>query len=134
MIDVSVRVHDDEEVVRVASSDELDRVLQSAGDEARTRGRLNIIVLEAPNGNELGMVVGGDETVLVFTYGHRNPPYCASRGPAIDARPVMTCYVGLVHHTEFPRTYVIPYATGLAAAHAFAGSGALPSSVAWIET
>jgi hypothetical protein len=80
------------------------------------------------------MAVGGAETVLTFMYAHRDPPYYASRGAAANPLPVMTCYVGLVHHTEFPRTYVLPFAKGLIAAHDFAVSGSLPSSVEWIET
>jgi len=133
MIDISVRVHDPGESVRVSTAAELDRVIQSDGEEARACGRLNLIFLDAPNGNELGLVVGGAETVLAFRYGHGNPPYYASHGGASDECPVMTCYLGLQHHTEFPPTYVVPYATGLGAAHEFAHSGALPSSVAWIE-
>ena len=80
------------------------------------------------------MVVGGDETVLSYTHGHRNPPYYASRGADARSKPVMTCYVGLVHHTEFPRKYVIPFEKGLIAAHEFAESGLLPQSIEWVET
>ena len=131
MIDVSIRVRDRDEAVHISTSAALDRVIQSAGEEARACDMLNIIFLDAPNGNELGMVVGGAETVLSFVYGHRDPPYYASRGAANNPHPVMTCFVGLAHHTEFPRTYVVPYARGLIAAHEFAETGSLPSSMEW---
>jgi hypothetical protein len=134
MVDVSVRVHEGEEAAYVSTLTELDRVIESAGEEARARDMLNIIFLDAPSGNTLSMVVGAGETVLSFTYGHLNPPYYASRGSANDPHPVMTCYVNLIHHTEFPRAYVIPFERGLIAAHEFADSGSLPSSVGWVET
>src|SRR5262249_55090135 len=107
------------------------RVIRSAGEEARARGKLNVIFLETPIGNQLGMVVGGAETVLTFTYGHRGPPYYVSLGTAKGPGPVMTCFVGLAHHTEFRRRYVVPYARGLRAAHEFAETGSLPSSMEW---
>ena len=133
-MDLSISVHDTEPAVRISTATELERVIQLAGEEARTRKVLNIISLEKANGNNLSFVVGGDETVLSFIYGHRNPPYYASRGAQASTHPIVTCYVGLVHHTEFPRKYVIPFAQGLIAAHEFAESGALPQSMEWIET
>lgn len=69
---------------------------------------LNVIYIEAANGNALSIVVGCGETVLGFSYGHGNPPYYESRGPAVDDEPVLTGYVSYKHHTEFPRRCVIP--------------------------
>jgi hypothetical protein len=134
MIDVSLRIRDGEDDIHVTTMAELDRVLHQAGEEARAQAILSTIFLDAANGNVLSLVVGGDETVLTFTYGHLDPPYYASRGAAADPLPVMTCYVGLSHHTEFPRIYVVPYASGLVAAHEFVESGALPPSMQWVET
>ena len=134
MIDVSLRVHDGEDDINVTTMAELDRVIDEACEEARAQDTLSIIFLDAANGNILSLVVGGDETVLTFTYGHLDPPYYASRGAATDPLPVMTCYVGLAHHTEFPRTYVVPYVDGLAAAREFAESGSLPQCLHWVET
>jgi Immunity protein Imm1 len=95
---------------------------------------VNIISVEAASGNTLSLVVGSDDTVLSFTHGHQNPPYYASHGAEVGGHPVMTCYVGLVHHTEFPRKYVIPFEKGLIATHEFAESESLPQSIEWIET
>ena len=134
MIDVSLRVWDGEDDIHVSTMAEFDRVIHDACEEARAQKTLSIIFLDAANGNILSLVVGGDETVLTFTYGHLDPPYYASCGAAADPLPVMACYVGLSHHTEFPRTYVVPYASGLVAAHEFAESGALPRSMQWVET
>jgi hypothetical protein len=131
---LSISIHDRAEPTHISTLAELHGVLESAGEEARARGMLNVIFLGSPNGNSLSMVVGGAETVLTFMYGHRNLPYYASRGSAQDPLPNMSCYVGLVHHTEFPRTYVVPYAKGLGAAEEFAASGSLPTSVEWVET
>jgi hypothetical protein len=133
-MDVSVIVYEDNGAVHVATAGELDDVIRVASEEARAKGMLNIIFIEAANGNSISMAVGGSETVLGFTHNHRNPPYYATRGPVAETYPLMTCYVGLVHHTEFPRKYVIPFADGVVAAHEFAESGALPTSVAWMET
>jgi len=134
MVDLSIIVHDAEERVRVSTASELDAVINMACEEARAQKMLNIVFLEAANGNVLSLVVGGDDTVLSFIHGHRNPPYFASRGAEASTHPVMTCYVGLVHHTEFPRKYIIPFEKGLIAAHEFAESEVLPQSIEWIET
>jgi hypothetical protein len=133
-VDLSIVVHDAEDGVRVSTEIELDRVIHMAREEARARGMLNIIFLEAANGNVLSLVVGGDDTVLSFIHGHRNPPYYASSGAQVSVHPVMTCYVGLVHHTEFPQKHIIPFEKGLIAAHEFAASEVLPQSIEWIET
>ncbi|QHO76206.1 hypothetical protein ACH79_29995 [Bradyrhizobium sp. CCBAU 051011] len=134
MADLSISVHDAEPAARISTPTELERVIRLASEEARARKMLNIIILEAANGNHLSFVVGGDDTVLSFTYGHRNPPYYASRGAQASTHPIMTCYVGLVHHTEFAREYVISFERGLTAVQEFAESGALPQSMEWMET
>ena len=131
MIGTAVRVHGNV-ATRASTIEELDRLIAMAAEEAQARGMLNIIFLDAPDGNELSIAVGGDETVLGFVHGHRDPPYYATRGGTADLLPVMTCYVGLGHHTEFARRHVIPYAEGLAAAHEFAVTGSLPRSVEWM--
>ena len=59
---------------------DVDKVIASASEGARASGLLNIIFLEADNGNYMSLVVGGDETVLCFNYGHQDPPYYASQG------------------------------------------------------
>jgi hypothetical protein len=112
MVNLSIVVHDAEEGVRVSTETELDRVIHIACEEARARNMLNIVFLEAVNGNVLSLVVGGDDTVLSSIHGHRNPPYYASNGVQASTRPVITCCVVLVHHTEFPRKYVIPFEKG----------------------
>jgi hypothetical protein len=131
MVDTAVRVYGNV-ATRASTIEELDRLIAMAAEEAQARGMLNVIFLDAPNGNGLSLVVGGDETVLGFVHGHRDPPYYATRGDTADLYPAMTCYVGLAHHTEFPRRHVIPYAEGLAAAHEFAVTGSLPRSAEWI--
>jgi len=134
MVDLSILVHDAEEAIHVSTAAEVAEVIHMAGEEGRARRMLNVVFLEAASGNTLSLVVGGDDTVLSFTYGHLNPPYYASRGAEDGIDPVMTCYVGLIHHTEFPRKYVIPFEKGLIAAQEFAESGSLPQSIEWIET
>jgi hypothetical protein len=134
MVDLSISVHFAEPAVQISTATEFERVIRLASEEARARKMLNIIFLKAANGNNLSFVVGGDDTVLSFTYGHRNPPHYASRGAHTSTHPIMTCYVGLVHHTEFPRENVIAFERGMMAAQEFAESGTLPRSIEWMET
>jgi hypothetical protein len=54
-----VIIDEDSEPLDVATAAELDSVLSLASEEARTRGRLNVISIEAANGNALSIVVGG---------------------------------------------------------------------------
>ncbi|MGA7810071.1 Imm1 family immunity protein [Bradyrhizobium sp.] len=133
-MNLSIVVHDGEDGAHVSTEVELDRVIRMTCEEARARGVLNVIFLKAVNGNVLSLVVGGDDTVLSFMHRHRDPPYYASSGAQKSVHPGMTCYVGLVHHTEFPQKYIIPFKEGLIATHEFAKSEMLPQSVEWIET
>jgi Immunity protein Imm1 len=120
--------------VDVTTAAELERAVGFASEEARVQGMLNVIYIEAPNGDALSLVVGGDETVLGFTSGHGDPPSYESRGPVTDERPFRTAYVSLMHHTEFPRRRVIPMQMGMSAAKEFIETGSLPTCVSWAET
>ena len=130
---MKITIHEKEPAIRVNSIEELDSVLFEAANEAKLGEKLNIIYLEADNGNAISIAVGGDETVLGFTYSHNNPPYYASRGISGDEEPVLTAYVYLEHHTEYPRRNVIPIALAISAIHEFIESGELPASIQWIE-
>jgi immunity protein Imm1 of predicted polymorphic toxin system len=129
-----VIVDQDREPVGVTTAAELEHAVGFASEEARMRGMLNVIYIEAPNGDALSLVVGGDETVLGFTCGHGDPPSYESRGPVADDRPLLTAYVSLKHHTEFPRRCVIPMQMGMSAAKEFVETGSLPTCVSWAET
>jgi Immunity protein Imm1 len=128
-----VTVHDTMEATTVADSAELDAVLMAASEEARSKNILGAVVIEAENGNCITMVVGGDETVLTFDYGHRNPPYYASKGASDSDEPLLTCYLTFQHHSEFPRKNVIPYHDGAKAVAEFVESGKLPMCIGWEE-
>jgi len=108
-------------------------VLDEASAEARAIGRLNIVLLSAPNRDWLGIVVGGEDTVVSFNYGHGDPPYYASVGAATTDEPVLTAYVGLEHHTEFPRRWVVPSLVGRQAAREFLDTGKRPTLLGWEE-
>jgi hypothetical protein len=112
---------------------QLDEAIRRAADEARVRGKLGAIVIEASNKDSVTIVVGNSETVLSFDSADRNPPYYASKGVSNEDEPVMTCYLNFAHHTEFPRRYVIPLKDGIAAIKQFVRSGELPTCIAWQE-
>jgi hypothetical protein len=111
----------------------LDSLLDEVSAEARTVGRLNVVVLSAPNRDWLSLVLGGKETVVSFNYGHGNPPYYASVGATEGDEPMLTAFVGLEHHTEFPRRWVVPAAAGRQAAREFLATGQRPASLRWEE-
>jgi Immunity protein Imm1 len=127
-----VTIDEDREPVGVTTAAEVEHAIGFASEEARTQGMLNIIYIEAENGDALTLVVGGDETVLGFTYGHGDPPSYASRGPVADDMPLLTAYVSLRHHTEFPRRWVVPMQMGISAAREFVETGN-PTCVSWAE-
>jgi hypothetical protein len=101
--------------------------------EARAAGKLNIVLLTAPNRDWLSIVVGGEETVVGYNYGLGDPPYYVSAGQAQTHDPVMTAYVGLEHHTELPRRWVVALVVGRQAAREFLATGKRPESIAWTE-
>jgi hypothetical protein len=51
---------------------------------------------------------------------------------ATTDEPVLTAFVGLVHHTEFPRRWVVPALVGRKAAREFLATGTRPTSVEWV--
>lgn len=128
-----VTIHDKVAATTVANPDQLKAILKTASEEARSKNILGAIVIEAANRNSITMVVGGDETVLSFTYGHLNPPYYASKGTADKDQPVLTCYLTFQHHSEFSRKNVIPYDDGARAVEQFLNSGELPTKIKWEE-
>jgi Immunity protein Imm1 len=128
-----VTVHENEPPIVVTCVAHLNDIIEGAAGEARAKGILTILLVETENKNSIGFVVGGNETVLGFTYGHQNPPYYSSRGSATGDEPLLTCYACFEHHTEFPRTSVIPLEHGMQALHEFAVSGELPNCIEWME-
>jgi len=130
---LQIRIRDDAAPLTVEDGSQLEKVLNAETEEARRRGVLGAVLLEAVNGNVITMVVGGEETVLSFDYGHHNPPYYSSRGPSNADEPMLTCFLTFQHHTEFPRKYVIPVTDGVKAVRQFLDSGDLPTCINWEE-
>lgn len=127
------RIREDAGPLKVEDDNRLDEVLRTATEEARKSGTLGAILIEAANGNVITMVVGGDETVLGFDYGHHDPPNYSSRGPSNEDEPILTCRLTFQHHTEFPRKCLIPIADGVKAVRRFLDSGDLPACINWEE-
>jgi hypothetical protein len=130
-MDARITAYEDKEPAVAHSTHELEVVIGEADAHARDAGRPNIIFVETENGNSLSMVVGADETVLGFNYGHNDPPYYASRGIADSDEPIFTAFVAMIHHTEFSRRNVISSETGLAAVREFFESADLPTCIDW---
>jgi hypothetical protein len=105
--------------------------LDAAANEARAAKKINVIFLQAENGNTLNLAVGGEETALGFVHGHGNPPYFVSVGPVQSEEPVLTCFQSLEHHTEYPRSWVVPTTLGIEAALEFLSTSELPRCVTW---
>jgi hypothetical protein len=126
-----ITILDDRPPVAVDDGVQLDDALRDAANEARARGKLRAVLIEAANKNSMTMVVGSSETVLSFDYGHGNPPYYVSKGTSNEDEPMMVCYLSFAHHTEFPRKFVIPLMDGIAAVKQFVGSGELPTAITW---
>lgn len=133
MVELSACIQDRAPERSVRSDAELQATLIEASLLASAAGKLNVIFLYAPNRDHLTLVVGGEETVVGFNYGHGDPPYYASRGVTQADSPVLTAYVGLEHHTEFPRRWVVPARVGKLAANEFLATGKRPSAVEWVE-
>jgi len=117
----------------VLSQDHLIDLLAETADDAARRRILTVARLVADQGNTLGIVLGGHETVLIFTYGDpARRPY-ASLGPKEAAEPVLTCHLLYENLLRFPRRHVIPASDGIPAALEFFKTGDLPNSIEWEE-
>ena len=89
---LKIQIREGEAPLTVKDVMHLDAALGQAAEEARKRGMLGAVLIEAENGNVLTMVVGGDETVLGFDdYDHQNLCCYASRGASDADEPLMTC-------------------------------------------
>ncbi len=129
---MKISVHEKETPIQVNSIESLNNVIAKAEAEAQIQRKINVIFFTADNGNEISMAVGNVETVLGFIYSHQNPPYLASQGKSESEEPVMTCYIALEYHTEYPRNWVIPLSEGIMAVHEFFATGELPKSISWV--
>jgi hypothetical protein len=131
---MKVTVHDKETPIVVDGLDHLDKIIAEAVEQAKSDELIGVILLQSDTGNELGLAVGSEETVLFFNYGHGNIPYYASKGELNKEEPAFTCFLFFEHHTEFLRKWVIPFELGLLACHEFYNSGDLPKCIEWVET
>lgn len=134
MIELRASVKDGADDRSISTPAELESTIAAADQQARSAGVLSGIKLRTRGGDELFVVVGGNDTVLGFNYGHGNPPYFASLGPADTDLPLLTAYIGLRHHTEFSRRHVVPMEVGRLAALEFLRTGVRPTAVRWVET
>jgi hypothetical protein len=64
MVSLRATIKDQAPELIVNSEAVLDATLDEASAEARTAGKLNIILLTAPNRDWLSIVVGGEDTVV----------------------------------------------------------------------
>ncbi len=129
-----IQIREGETPLTVRDATQLDEALGHAAEEARKLGTLGAVLIEAENGKVLTMVVGGDETVLGFDdYDGQNLRCYASRGASDADEPMVTCYLTMHHHTEFPRKNVISQFDGVKAVRQFLDSGALPTCINWEE-
>ena len=88
MIELRVAIRDQALDQIINSEVSLDAMLDTASAEARDAGKLNIVLLTAPNRDWLSLVVGSHETVVGFNYGHGDPPYYVSVGNAQTDSPI----------------------------------------------
>jgi hypothetical protein len=133
MTELSIQVRDNEPPRIVKEAGQLRSLFTQVSGEAKNVDRSVIIDLSTENGDTLSVVVGGDETVLGFTYGTNQPPFYASRGLDTAIEPLLVAHQHFAQRVEFPRHAVIPWQDGVAAAEEFIGSGALPTCVRWQE-
>jgi hypothetical protein len=86
-----IEIRQGEAPLTVRDATQLDEALEQAAAEARKRGILGAVLIEADNRNVLTMVVGGDETVLGFDdHDDQNLRCYASRGASDAHEPIMT--------------------------------------------
>jgi hypothetical protein len=130
---MKVTIHEKEPSIIIVGLDQLDEIIAKAGERAKSKNFSSVILLNDDNDNQLGLAVGGNETVLTFTYSHGDPPYYVSKGKLDVEEPVFTCFLLFEHHTEFLRKWVIPVESGIAACHQFYNTGGLPSCIEWVE-
>ena len=71
---MKITTHENESAILATTISDIDRVLSDAAEEARAQNKINIVFIEADNGNEISIAVGGEESVLGGTYDHNSLP------------------------------------------------------------
>lgn len=122
--------------VFVESEDQLVDALGEMDGAARRSGELVVAVLaadiDAVDTPYLSLVVGGDESVLVYEAGVDGPESGFSAGSHTgDVAPVFARYG--TGTTEFQRWMVVPKHAAMAAARELFRTGTRPTNVAWAD-
>jgi len=133
MVRIEIEFREGADNAHVDNEAQLDASLTAIADAARSAGQMHLIGLGTEAGKSLSLVLGGDETVLIFGYPGRKPMYCHSLGTGQGLEPQLQClHLGKIP-MGIPRRLVIPMEQGLRAAREFAASGERPNSVEWEE-
>lgn len=132
MISIQIVTNGNDKGPWLEEEGQLDTSLAAIAEKARAAGRPQLICLSPRKGYGLSLVVGGDETYMVFGGKGRRPMYCHSRGPTNDVTPYHLSYQG-PHELPTPRRLIIPMEEGLRAVKEFVASGERPASITWEE-
>lgn len=114
----------------VSTVEELDRLLDGLGQEARTMQPLIVFAVNS-DGDSLSIGLGRSSTVLSFTPRPGRESNLASVGD-INAPGTIVFYT-YGHLSEFPRWQCIPLRMGRDAMRDFFEKGVLSDQVAWRE-
>jgi hypothetical protein len=118
--------------VRVSEPEELDRLLDEVGDQARSAGRPQAIDISRKDAGTLTIIVGSERSALSHVPQHGDPPYRCSVGEETADEP-FEFFVADGHHSEMAARHTISGARARDAAHVFVDSGDLDVRVTWEE-
>lgn len=109
---------------------ELDALLDRLGSEASREQKPQNVQVTVADAGTLGIVVGGDWSVLTYVPTDLNPPYMVSVGSQPDDDPVVF-YVAGSHYTEALRRNTISTDAARDAMRHFVATGRLARAVTW---
>lgn len=122
---------DEREVIDTV--EQLDLLLDRVDADARHSGLPQVVQLtDDLAGGTLGVVVGGDRSLLNHVPADGNPPYLTSRGDEEEDK-VFTFYVAGDNHSESHWRHTIAIGAAREAARVFLRTGVLDNRVSWDE-
>jgi hypothetical protein len=118
------------ERAQVETAAELDALLDRVADEARAMGKPQDVQVTVASAGTLGIVVGGDRSLLNHIPADSDPPYLVSVGGQGGEDPFVF-YVAGDHYSESLCRNTIPMELARVAMRHFFTTGSLTHEVEW---
>jgi hypothetical protein len=129
-MNIIVQWSEEEPVIEVSNTDELDRVLDNI--VVKIGSNNPIIVFVEAHGYQIGIGLGHKESFVHFEQSSGDPPYMVTVGNR-DAEGTVAFYLFGTHHTEVRRRNLIPMIKARNLLYEWIQTEVRPTNIEWEE-